>query len=156
QDVNVVSAPLIGRLRTPPAARQTVSFAFSGDEAGQGWGINRAWGGMKLYEAMRKANPDFFIHSGDQIYADGPLVEQVKVDDGTTWTNVVTEAKSKVCESLADYRGAFAYNLLDDNKRNFAAEVPFFVQWDDHEVRNNWYPGQILDDPRYKREKSLS
>ena len=23
------------------------------------------------------------------------------------------------------------------------------AQWDDHEVRNNWYPGQILDDPKY-------
>ncbi len=33
--------------------------------------------------------------------------------------------------------------------RRFNAQVPSVVQWDDHEVRNNWYPGQILDDPRY-------
>jgi len=23
------------------------------------------------------------------------------------------------------------------------------AQWDDHEVTNNWYPGEVLDDPRY-------
>lgn len=24
-----------------------------------------------------------------------------------------------------------------------------FAQWDDHETVNNWYPGEVLDDPRY-------
>ena len=105
---------------------------------------------------MRQTSPDFFIHSGDQIYADGPIPAEVKLDDGTLWKNLVTEAKSKVAESLAEYRGAFAYNLMDEHKRRFMAEVPFLVQWDDHETRNNWYPGQILDDPRYKNERSLS
>lgn len=28
--------------------------------------------------------------------------------------------------------------------RRFAAEVPQLVQWDDHEVTNNWYPGEVL------------
>jgi alkaline phosphatase D len=61
-----------------------------------------------------------------------------------------------VAETLAEYRGNFAYNLLDQNKRRFAAEVPFLVQWDDHETRNNWYPGQVLGDDRYKvRSASL-
>jgi alkaline phosphatase D len=69
---------------------------------------------------------------------------------------VTTEAKSKVAETLDEFRGNFAYNLLDANKRRFAAEVPFLVQWDDHETRNNWYPGQILGDARYKvRSASL-
>lgn len=45
--------------------------------------------------------------------------------------------------------GNFRYNLLDHNVRRFNAQVPSVVQWDDHEVRNNWYPGQILDDARY-------
>jgi alkaline phosphatase D len=148
-DARVWSEPALGRLRTAPAERRTVSFAFSGDEAGQGWGINPGWGGMKLYEAMRRLNPDFFIHSGDQIYADGPIKAEVALDDGTIWKNITTPAKSKVAETLEDFRGAFAYNLLDANKRAFAAEVPFLVQWDDHETRNNWYPGQVLGDERY-------
>jgi len=32
----VLSEPVIGRFRTPAQTRRTVSFAFSGDEAGQG------------------------------------------------------------------------------------------------------------------------
>jgi len=150
------SAPVAGRFRTPPAIRRTVTFAFSGDEVGQGWGINADWGGMKMYEVMRKTNPDFFIHSGDQIYADGPLKSEVALANGTTWKNLTTPEKSKVAETLAEFRGNFAYNLLDANKRRFCAEVPMLVQWDDHEVRNNWYPHQILGDERYKvRSASL-
>ena len=40
--------PVTGRFRTPlDRPRDVVSFAFSGDEAGQGWGINAAWGGIE-------------------------------------------------------------------------------------------------------------
>ncbi len=155
-DPKVFSEPVMGRFRTPSDRKRTVRFVFSGDEAGQGWGINEAWGGFRTYEAMRRMNPDFFIHSGDQIYADGPIPAEVKLEDGSVWKNVTTEAKSKVAETLDEFRGNFAYNLLDANKRRFAAEVPFLVQWDDHETRNNWYPGQILGDARYKvRSASL-
>ena len=154
-DPKILSAPTVGRFRTPPAGRRTITFVWSGDEAGQGWGINPAWGGMRLYEVMRRASPDFFIHSGDQIYADGPIQAEVTLADGTLWKNVTTPEKSKVAETLAEYRGNFAYNLLDDHKRRFCAEVPFLVQWDDHEARNNWYPGQMLGDERY-RQRSAS
>ncbi len=68
--------PLAGQFRTPPSRRRDVRFVWSGDTAGQGWGINLGFGGMKIYEAMRQVRPDFFIHSGDTIYADGPMVEQ--------------------------------------------------------------------------------
>jgi alkaline phosphatase D len=149
-DLKTLSAPVSGSFRSVPAHRRDVTFVFSGDEAGQGWGINPAWGGMKLYESMRRLQPDFFIHQGDQIYADGPIQAEVKLDDGTLWKNLVTEAKSHVAQSLADFRGAFAYNLIDDNKRRFLAEVPTIVQWDDHEVRNNWYPGQTIGLPVYE------
>jgi len=75
-DTKIMSAPVVGRFRTPSMDRKTVTFAWSGDEAGQGWGINPEWGGYRLYETMRRHNPDFFIHSGDQIYADNPLVAE--------------------------------------------------------------------------------
>jgi alkaline phosphatase D len=148
----ILSTPVGGRFRSPGNLQRDVVFAFSGDEAGQGWGINEAWGGYRVYEAMRQFEPDFFIHSGDQIYADGPLVAEVKLDDGSLWKNIVTPAKSKVAETLDEYRGNFAYNLLDTNKRRFLAEVPMLVQWDDHEVRNNWYPDQQIGvaDARYQ------
>lgn len=144
QNPSASSEAVSGSLLLPGGTARDITFAFSGDEAGQGWGINEAFGGYRIYESMRRFQPDFFIHSGDQIYADGPIQAQIKLDDGSVWNNIVTPAKSKVAETLNDYRGNFAYNFLDANKRRFAAEVPFLVQWDDHEVRNNWYPGQQM------------
>ncbi|MFF8845348.1 alkaline phosphatase D family protein [Streptomyces sp. NPDC015127] len=139
-----------GTFRTAPARRrQGVRFLWSGDIAGQGWGINPDIGGYRAYEEMRRLDPDFFLCSGDTVYADGPLVPSVTLPDGRVWRNLMTEEKSKVAETLDEYRGNFRYNLLDENVRRFNGQVPVIVQWDDHEVRNNWYPGQILEDARY-------
>ena len=70
-----VSEPVVGRFRTAPANKRDVSFVWGGDVAGQGWGINPDDGGMFTFAAMRKQRPDFFLHSGDTIYADG-LIRQ--------------------------------------------------------------------------------
>lgn len=149
-NTNIYSAPVTGTFRTPSTSKRDIFFAWSGDTAGQGWGINPEWGGMKIYESMRRLNPDFFIHSGDTIYADNPILAEVKLDDGSIWKNLTTPEKSKVAETLAEFRGNFTYNLLDENVRRFNAQVPQLVQWDDHETRNNWFPGQMLtDDDRY-------
>lgn len=157
EDPRATSEPVAGSLLTAPDPdrRADVLVAWSGDTAGQGWGINLEWGGMKIYEAMRRLAPDVFIHCGDQIYADNPILPEVTLADGSIWKNVTTAAKSKVAETLDEFRGNFAYNLLDANVRRFNAEVASFVEWDDHEIHNNWYPGQILADDRYT-EKSCS
>jgi alkaline phosphatase D len=126
-----------------------VRFLWSGDIGGQGFGINPDVGGMRIFAAMAERAPDFFLCSGDTVYADGPFAETVVLADGRTWRNLVTPAKAKVAETLAEYRGQFAYNLLDDNLRAFAAGVAQVNQWDDHEVVNNWYPGEVLGDRRY-------
>ena len=152
-DGRVGSEPLTGSFRTVDRTPRDVRFLWSGDVVGQGWGINPDVGGMTIYSAMAARNPDFFLHSGDTVYADGPLKESVTLPDGRVWRNVVTPEKSKVAETLAEYRGQFAYNLLDDNVRAFAAKVPQLVQWDDHEVTNNWYPGEILDKPEYTEKR---
>lgn len=148
-DRTLDSEPVVGHLRTAPRTRRDVSLVWSGDTAGQGWGINPDAGGMRTYETMRQLSPDLFIHSGDTIYADGPLKERVTLPDGSTWRNIVTPEKTKVAETLAEFRGNFRYNLIDENVRRFNAEVPVIAQWDDHETTNNWYPGEILNDPRY-------
>ncbi|MFF4083898.1 alkaline phosphatase D family protein [Streptomyces sp. NPDC001777] len=150
QDPRRSGKPVHGTFRTAPARRRDgVRFLWSGDIAGQGWGINPDIGGYVVYDEMRRLDPDFFLCSGDNIYADGVIEPSVTLPDGRVWRNVTTEEKSKVAETLAEYRGNFRYNLLDRNLRAFNAQVPSIVQWDDHEVRNNWYPGQILDDNRY-------
>ncbi len=147
----VSSEPWFGHLRSAPQQRRDLRFVWSGDTVGQGFGINPDIGGMRIYEAMRLRLPDFFIHSGDTIYADGPVPAQVVTEGGRIWRNITTEAKSKVAETLDEYRGAYRYNLLDDNLRRFNAEVPQIWQWDDHEITNNWSPSKQLDD-RYKEK----
>lgn len=148
-DAKVFSEPVTGSFLTAPNTKRDVSFVWGGDVCGQGWGINPEFGGMKIYEAMRRAQPDFFIHSGDAIYADGVIPAEVKLDDGSIWKNLTTPEKSKVAETLDEFRGNYRYNLMDENLRRFNSEVPMLAQWDDHETRNNWYPGQILEDDKY-------
>jgi alkaline phosphatase D len=155
-DSRNISLPAVGSFLSAPGfpserePARDLSFAWSADTVGQGWGINTAWGGLRIYEAIRRARPDFFIHCGDTIYADGPLAPEVTLPDGTIWKNVVTPAKSKVAETLDEFRGNHLYNMLDENVRRFNADVPQVVLWDDHEVRNNWYPQQtIQNDDRY-------
>ncbi len=74
---------------------------------------------------------------------------QIKLPDGTLWRNVVTEDKSVVAQTLAQFRGNYKYNLLDDRLRAFNADVPVIAQWDDHEVTNDWWPGGLIEDRHY-------
>jgi alkaline phosphatase D len=154
---SVTGAPATGTFRTPPAAdagpARDLSFVWSGDLAGQGWGINPEFGGYRIFRAMHRLDPDFFLCSGDTVYADGVIAPSVTLPDGRVWRNIVTPEKLKVAETLDEFRGQFRYNLLDDNLRAFNASVPQVNQWDDHEVTNNWYPGEVLDDARYTIER---
>ena len=151
---DISSEPVIGRFRTAPADRRDVSFVWGGDVAGQGWGINPDDGGMVTFAAMRKHQPDFLLHSGDTIYADGIISAEVKLPDGKIWKNVTIPEKAKVAETLDEFRAAHKYNFLDDNVRAFNAEVPIFVQWDDHEVTNNWSPSKQL--PATYKERDIT
>jgi len=112
---------------------------------------------MKTYSTMAKHQPDFFLHSGDTIYADGPIKDEVDLKDGTKWKNVVlVDGKRKVAETLAEYRDQWKYNMLDSHVRDMNAICPTFFQWDDHEVLNNWSASKDLTaDDRYT-EKSVS
>jgi alkaline phosphatase D len=82
--------PVVGRFRTAPSDRRSVSFVWSGDQVGQGWGIDESRGGMRTYATMRRNRPDFLIHSGDHIYADIPVLPEVKLPNGEIWKNLVT------------------------------------------------------------------
>ena len=165
-DLQTLSRPVDGHFRTPPAttspattslaSRRPIRFVWSADTAGQGWGINPEFGGMRIYETMRRLEPDFFIHSGDTIYADNPILPEVGLPDGGIWKNLTSEAKAKVAETLAEFRANYAYNLQDDNLRRFNAEVPMLAQWDDHEVTNNWYWELRKDTDERYREGSVA
>lgn len=156
EDYATTSEPVGGSFLTPPAVRRDVRLVWSGDTAGQGWGINPDLGGMRIFETIRRREPDLLIHSGDVIYADAPIAAEKPLPGGGVWRNLVTEAKSKVAETLAEFRGNYAYNLLDENLRAMNAAVPVLAQWDDHEVVDNWYWQRRKDgDDRY-RERSVA
>ena len=155
-DGKTLGEPVSGKFRTAPASRRSVRFVWGGDTVGQGYGINPDFGGMRIYETMRRVQPDFFLHSGDTIYADNPVPPEIKLPDGSVWRNLTTPAKSKVAETLEEFRGAYLYNLIDKNVRAFNAEVPQLWQWDDHEVLNNWSPGTDLSGNARYSEKSVA
>ncbi|MDB5972944.1 MAG: alkaline phosphatase [Hydrocarboniphaga sp.] len=152
-----MSEPVLGSFRTRGIGDRGVRFVWGGDTCGQGWGINPDDGGMRCYEAMRAVDPDFFLHSGDTIYADGVMAETVALPDGGTWRNAfldVVPEKTKVAETLQEYHRAYLYNLYDDNVRRFNSQVPQIWQWDDHETLNNWSPGKDLStDARYTEKR---
>jgi len=137
------------QFRTAPIHAAAQSLIWSGDTCGQGWGIDRARGGLTSYRAMLDLHPDLFVHVGDTIYGDEPMEESVRADDGTMWVNELTEHVTTVAETLDQFRGRHRYPLGDDHVRAFYAQVPTVVQWDDHETCNNWYPGETIDDERY-------
>ena len=153
-DLKSVSEPVTGSFSTAHwDSTRDVTLAWSADTVGQGWGINPEFGGLRLYATMLEARPDLFVHCGDTIYADGPLAPEVNLDDGAIWRNLVTPAKSKVAESLEDYRGNYQYNLMDEHMRRFNGATAQAVLWDDHEVRDNWYATRDLSsDSRYRTQ----
>jgi alkaline phosphatase D len=143
-DPSLTSEPLVGRFRSGVTDCRPIRFIWSGDIAGQGWGVNPELGGFRIAPAMLAANADFFLSSGDNVYSDNPVQQQVTLPDGRTWHNLVTEEKSQVAVTLDQFRGQFKYNMLADNWREFLANTAIVAQWDDHEVLNNWYPGEVL------------
>ena len=49
---SIVGEPIVGRFRSAPSDRRSISFVWSGDTAGQGWGIDESRGGMRTYATM--------------------------------------------------------------------------------------------------------
>jgi alkaline phosphatase D len=154
-DCAAFGEPMVGRFRTAPSDHRSVSFLWSGDTAGQGWGIDPARGGMRSYQTMHGNRPDFFIHCGDNIYANCPITAERKLPNGALWKNITTEEKAAVAETLADYRGNYKYNLLDEHLRAFNAEIPTIAQWDNHEVMEDWWPGEPLHSTDYRARNAL-
>ena len=150
-DLRRWSEPVVGSLVTaPPAAGRDVSLVFSADTVGQGWGLDPAFGGFETYASMLAARPDLFVNLGDAIYADQPVGLSVPLDDGRTWRSVPSAAKAKPAETVDEFRGNYRYNLQDAHMRRFNQSVTQLTVWDDHEVRDNWFPERRQDgDPRY-------
>ena len=127
-----------------PRPRRDVRFVWSGDTAGQGWGINPelgrhadlrgdAPGRAGLLHPLRRHDlrrrPD---------RRRGRAARRRHAGRTCTHRGEVTRSRRRSHE----FRGNYAYNLMDEQPPRFNAEVPMLVQWDDHEVTNNWYPAR--------------
>jgi alkaline phosphatase D len=92
-----------------------ISFCFSGD-------TRESYKPFTIMNAVRAQQPDFFVHLGDTIYADrGGKAHQLN-------------------EFWAKYRA----NRDDAAQQICFSETSVYVIWDDHEVEDDYLPGNPL------------
>jgi len=143
---------------TAPSADDSsaLKFVWAADLAGQGWGRNPDFevttpsgktikGGYVVFETMESLNPQFALFQGDMIYADNNIPAIKAIPDaigGGNWTN--NPSKDFIAVTLDEFRANWKYNFGDDKMQSFLSKTPVFVQWDDHEVTNNWWPGEVM------------
>jgi alkaline phosphatase D len=118
-----------GRARTLPlltAAPSRLRFGMAGCQDYQA-------GYYTAYRHLAEEELGFVFHYGDYIYEYG-------ADEGTPRKHA-----TPLIMSLDDYRRRYAQYKNDSDLQAAHAAHPFFMTFDDHEVRNNW-AGDIDDD----------
>ncbi|MGH7307719.1 MAG: alkaline phosphatase D family protein [Candidatus Rokuibacteriota bacterium] len=117
-----------GEFVTAPAddSPAPVRFVWGGDLGGGGVCRPRG-GGHRIFEAMARQRPDFFLFVGDTMYADhrcrGPEVEP---------------GADFVASTLAGFRAKYRYHRADPALRGLLSQTSVSAIWDDHEVRNDF------------------
>ena len=124
-------------------SRTAVSLLWSGDLAGQGY-CRQVETGFDIFSHMAALRPDFFMANGDMIYADSvcpatgpePSWRNVPGDfAGIRDPSVDWEDRGQV-EDV--YSAHWLYNRADPAFQAFLRVTPMYVQWDDHEVINDF------------------
>lgn len=134
----------VATFRTAPEATlsRSTTFLVSGDLGGQTY-CRLQDGGYPIFRPMTELATDFFVANGDMIYADNACPERgaegkLYLDGGfpgvgdpsVDWTD-----RSQVDEV---YRAHWKYNRADPALQRFLKRTPLYVQWDDHEVINDF------------------
>jgi alkaline phosphatase D len=119
------AASPVGRLRTAPAAGAETPLRFAYVSC-QHWeqGLYTAYGHLAGEEL------DLVAHLGDYIYEYGP-------GQGRVRPHATTEVRT-----LEDYRRRYAQYKGDPLLQAAHARCPWIIEWDDHEVDNN-YAGSV-------------
>jgi len=128
------AAAATGRFHTAPRAndREAVTFAFSGDVAGQNV-CRDAVDGFPLFNTINALSPDFLIGLGDMIYA----------DTGCAATGLYGNAQVPgpgPSTTLAEFWAHWKYNREDPASQRLLTRLPYYALWDDHEVTNDFGP----------------
>jgi len=92
-----------------------VSFCFSGD-------TRESYQPFTVMDAVRAQRPDFFLHLGDTIYAD----------------------RGASAHRLSEFWAKYRANRADTWTQVCFAETSAYVVWDDHEVEDDYLPGNPL------------
>ena len=153
------SSSVNGTLKTAPDTTvelQALRFVVGGDLGGHGYCREREQG-YKVLDAVNQLSPDFFVANGDMIYADtecpaeGPEGRRnipgdfSRIDSpAIDWTN-----QAQVQEV---YWRHWRYHRADPIFQRFLAATPVYVQWDDHEVINDFGARWPLWPPDQDRE----
>jgi alkaline phosphatase D len=109
-----------------PATSVPLTFAWSGDLGGQ-HRCRQGPMGYPIFDQIRARRPDFFVFLGDTIYSDDvcPVPPNEPGADFKATT-------------LTEYRARQRYQRGAEALRRFLEEIPVYVTWDDHEVKNNF------------------
>ncbi len=146
------SAVEAGQFTTAPAesTSRAVSFIWSGDLGGQKY-CRRVERGYPIFAAMTDFAPDFFVANGDMIYADNDCPREGPMPG---WTNVPGDFPSVTDLSVdwtdtaaidAVYAAHWRYNRADAAFQRFLRGTSMYVQWDDHEVTNDFAARSTVD-----------
>jgi alkaline phosphatase D len=145
-----------GQFRTVPAddAARALTLVWWGDLGGQGY-CRDPEHGYALFTHMAQLTPDLAIANGDALYTDGTCLPVTTLSDHprnllspdpeTAAHQLISAADVRFKtpeEVLAAFWAKWKYNLEDEAYRRFRAQTPHVYQWDDHEVLNDWYPGE--------------
>jgi alkaline phosphatase D len=115
-----------GSFKTAPKENslKPMTMVWGGDTGGQG-----EIPPYKAYQAMSAINPDFFLFSGDTIYAD----------------NKTPAVPNPPSETVQDFWAKYKENRTDAGLRSLLQKTGTFAIWDDHEVTNDFSgPSQEL------------
>jgi alkaline phosphatase D len=125
---NTISQPVEGSFETAPLddTANELSFVFSSCVGGQNYCRNEDTG-WPIFETMGDEEPDFFLFTGDTIYAD------TACDADTN----VPGAEGPFSD-LEGFRTRYRYHLDDEALASFFARTPVYVTWDDHEILNDF------------------
>ena len=124
-----------GRARTFPRAAASPSKLRLGLAGCQDYQS----GYYTAYRHLADEELAFVFHYGDYIYEYGPDSPAVR------------QHASPLISSLDDYRRRYAQYKTDIDLQNAHAAHPFFMTFDDHEVRNDW-AGDYDDDDKIPPE----
>ena len=107
----------IARFVTAPGPNDaaTVSFCCSGD-------TRESYQPFTVMSAIRAQRPDFFLHLGDTIYAD----------------------RGGTARHLTEFWAKYRANRNDAATQFCFDEISTYVTWDDHEVADDYLPGNPL------------